>query len=236
MAWEPKNVDYSYGPDAPSVLAEDSARAFMARVYRWMFAGLALTGATAVGVASSPGLFEALLPFMMPLLVVELVVVLAFSFLAHKVSGVVAAAMFLAYALLNGVTFSVLFYRYELGSIASTFFITAATFGALSVYGTVTKRDLSAWRTFLFMGLLGVVVASVVNLFVGSGALGFVVSCAGVVVFAGLTAWDTQKLRQYHASLGHSSAGSLAISGALTLYLDFINLFLMLLRLLGGRR
>lgn len=109
-------------------------------------------------------------------------------------------------------------------------------FGALSVYGTVTKKDLSAWATFLFMGLIGVLVAGVVNIFLQSNFLGFVMSCAAVVVFAGLTAYDTQKLREMHASSGYASAGSLAINGALVLYLDFINLFLNILRLFGSRR
>ncbi len=218
------------------LLAEESARAFMAGVYRWMVLGLAVTAGTALYVASSPGLFQSLLPMMRPLLLVNLLLVLGLSWAAPRLNGALAGALFLVYALLNGVTFSVLFFIYQLGSLASVFFVTAATFGALSLYGTFTKKDLTAWSTFLFMGLIGVLLAGVVNLFLHSEMVTFVSSCAGVVVFAGLTAWDTQKLRRFHASMGYSSAASLSIAGALTLYLDFINLFLSLLRLMGKRR
>lgn len=226
----------SYVDSNTRILAQESARAFMAGVYRWMVLGLAVTGGTALYVASNGALFESLLPWMRPLILVELGLVLALSWLASRINGVVAGALFLAYALLNGVTFSVIFSIYQLGSIASVFFVTAATFGALSLYGTFTKKDLSAWGTFLIMGLFGLVIAGVVNLFLHSEAVTFVTSCAGVVVFAGLTAWDTQKLRAFHASMGFSSAASLSIAGALTLYLDFINLFISLLRLMGKRR
>lgn len=232
MAWNNPDVITTSPWQQGRVGARDGAQAFMASVYRWMVAGLALTGVTAVAVASNQAVFTALYPWMRPLMLLELGVVIAFSFLARKVSGAVAAMLFLAYAFLNGLTFSVLFYAYTTGSIASVFFITAGTFGALSAYGTLTKRDLSAWATFLFMGLVGLVIASIVNLFLHSTMLGFVVSCAGVLVFSGLTAWDTQKLRQLHAEGG----SSLAISGALMLYLDFINLFLSLLQLMGRRR
>lgn len=235
MAWQTNGIGSTDATYAREVRGGDTASAFMARVYRWMVAGLALTGVTAFLVAANETLFRSLLPWMRPLMLVELGVVLAFSFLARRVSGVVAALMFLAYAFLNGVTFSVLFYAFQLGSLATVFFITAGTFAALSLYGTVTKRDLGAWGTFLFMGLVGILLAGLVNLFVQSSMLGFVVSCASVVVFAGLTAWDTQKLRALHAYAGPGE-GSLAISGALTLYLDFINLFLSLLQLLGRRR
>ena len=208
----------------------------MASVYRWMVGGLALTGGIAWYVASNEAIFAAVSPYFRVLLLAEFGLVLAFSFLAQRLSGVVAALMFIAYAAMNGLFFSMIFRVYHLGSISSAFFVTAGTFGALSAYGTFTKKDLSAWSTFLFMGLIGVVIAGVVNLFVQSDALGFVKSAAAVLVFAGLTAYDTQKLREFHASSGYASAGALAISGALTLYLDFINLFLNLLRLLGRRR
>ncbi|MBI3184825.1 MAG: Bax inhibitor-1/YccA family protein [Myxococcales bacterium] len=208
----------------------------MARVYRWMFAGLGITAATSIVTVSSEALLASVLQLFYPLLIGELVLVLAFSFLAHRVSGAVAALMFLGYAFLTGLTFSVLFLAYELGSIGQAFAVTAGGFGALSFYGTVTKKDLSGWRTFLMMGLFGVVIAGAVQLFVRSPMLDFVWSFASVIVFAGLTAYDTQKLRQFHASSGYSSAASLAINGALILYLDFINLFLAILRLLGRRR
>lgn len=235
MAWEPQN-SYSYSPSAQAVLAEESARVFMQRVYWWMTVGLGLTGATAWLVASSQTALAAVLPYFQILALGGLGVVIVFSFIAHKVSGPVAALMFLGYAFLNGLVFSVLFLVYQLGSIGTAFFITGGTFAAMSAYGTFTKKDLSSWGTFLFMGLIGIIIAGVVNIFLQSDMLGFVKSCAAVVIFAGLTAYDTQKLRQFHASSGYSSAASLAISGALTLYLDFVNLFLHLLRLLGRRR
>jgi hypothetical protein len=231
-----RNPDYSYSPTASAVLAEESARSFMQRVYWWMSVGLALTGGIAWVVASSQQLTAMVLPYYFPLLLAELAVVFLFSFIQSKVSGPVAAAMFLLYAVLSGLTFSVIFLVYELGSVGSAFAITAGTFGAMSVYGTVTKKDLSGWGSFLMMGLIGIIIAGIVNIFVQSDMLGFVKSCAAVLIFAGLTAYDTQKLRQYHANSGYSSAMSLAISGALMLYLDFVNLFLNILRLMGRRR
>ncbi|MBM4778046.1 MAG: Bax inhibitor-1/YccA family protein [Archangiaceae bacterium] len=234
MAFDPQQQFAA--PSAASMLAEESASAFMAKVYRWMVAGLALTAGTAFFVASNQEAFALVRGLYLPLILAELAVVVVFSLMAHKISGVVAGAMFLGYSFLSGLTLSAIFFRYNLGSISTSFFITSAMFGAMSVYGTVTKKDLSAWATFLFMGLIGVLVAGVVNIFLQSDFLGFVKSCAAVVVFAGLTAYDTQKLRQLHASSGYSSAGSLAINGALVLYLDFINLFLNILRLFGSRR
>jgi uncharacterized protein len=229
---------YSYSPSgsASSVLAEESARVFMQRVYWWMSFGLALTGGVAFAVASSQQLMSMVLPLFYPLVIIELVVVFAFVFIQTKVSGPVAAVMFLTYAFLNGLTFSVLFLIYELGSIGSAFVITAGTFGAMSIYGTVTKKDLSGWGSFLMMGLIGILIAGVVNIFLQSDFLGFVKSCAAVVIFAGLTAYDTQKLRKHHANSGFSSAMALSITGALMLYLDFVNLFIHILRLIGRRR
>jgi FtsH-binding integral membrane protein len=231
MSLEPS---YSYSPTASTVLAEESSRVFMQRVYWWMSLGLALTGGIAWTVASSSTLFSLFAPYFRILGFATLGLV--FSMVAHKVPGPVAAAMFLAYSALTGLTFSVLFVVYELGSIGAAFAITAGTFGAMSAYATFTKKDLSGWGTFLFMGLVGVLIAGIVNLFLGNGLMNFVIACATVVVFAGLTAYDTQKLRQFHASTGYASAMSVAISGALTLYLDFINIFLAVLRLLGRRR
>jgi uncharacterized protein len=237
MAWE------TPGADAPAIdssnaqiLAEESARAFMGRVYRWMFGGLALTGITSYLVASSPAAMELVLPLFLPLVIGELVMVLAFSWLAPKASTAVAGAMFLAYAFLNGLTFSVFFLAYTQASVFTAFGVTAAMFGAMSVYGTVTKKDLSSWGGFLMMGLFGLIIASVVNMFMRSDAISWVASCAGVVIFTGLTAYDTQKLRAIHASSGYSSSGALAINGALILYLDFVNLMIYLLRLFGRRR
>jgi len=219
-----------------AILAEESARTFMAGVYRWMVAGLAVTGVTAYVVASSPALLNAIMPLWLPLVIGQLVLVLAFSWLAPKVSTPVAAAMFLAYAFATGLTFSVLFLVYTATSVYGAFGITAGMFGAMSVYGTVTKKDLSSWGAFLFMGLIGVILASIVNIFTHSSALSWVISCAAVVIFTGLTAYDTQKLRAIHANSGYSSAGTLAINGALILYLDFLNLFLHLLRIFGNKK
>jgi FtsH-binding integral membrane protein len=237
MAWQSPGSQTVEGLSSnQSILAEESARVFMGRVYRWMIGGLALTGATAIGVASSPELSATVLGLFGPIVIAELILVIALSFIAPRVSGAVAAVMFLGYAFLTGLTFSVLFLAYTGGSIASAFFVTSGAFAALSIYGTVTKKDLSAWGTFLFMGLIGLILAGVVNFFLHSSAITFVCACAGVVVFAGLTAYDTQRLRRFHAESGYSSSGSLAITGALILYLDFVNLFLKILQLLGKRR
>ena len=218
------------------IVVEQSQRTFMARVYRWMFLGLGVTGAVALYTASSPALLQMVLPHLTLLIIAELVVVFGLSFAAPKVSGPVAGGLFLLYAAMNGLTFSTIFLAFELGSIGTAFLLTAGTFGAMSAYATLTKKDLSGWSSFLFMGLFGVVIAGVVQLFWQSPGFSFVWSCACVIVFAGLTAYDTQKLRRVHAGAGYSSAASLSITGALMLYLDFVNLFLALLRLFGRRR
>jgi len=218
------------------IVVEQSQRTFMARVYRWMFLGLGVTGAVALYTASSPALLQIVLPHLTLLIIAELVLVFGLSFAAPKVSGPVAGGLFLLYAAMNGLTFSTIFLAFELGSIGAAFLLTAGTFGAMSAYATLTKKDLSGWSSFLFMGLFGVVIAGVVQLFWHSPGFSFVWSCACVIVFAGLTAYDTQKLRRVHATAGYSSAASLSITGALMLYLDFVNLFLALLRLFGRRR
>ncbi len=217
-----------------SVGAADATRAFMQKVYLWMMGGIMLTAATAFVVATTPALLQIVLPLYLPLIIAELVLVVAFSFLSQKASAPVAALMFLGYAFLSGLTFSVIGLRYTGASIAGVFATTSLMFGGMTVFGAVTKKDLGPWGTFLFMGLWGIVIASIVNIFLGSGMLSFVLGCAGVIVFAGLTAYDNQKLRQMHRA--HGDRGNLAINGALILYLDFINLFISLLRLFGGRR
>jgi FtsH-binding integral membrane protein len=218
------------------VAAADQARAFMARVYRWMFLGLGITGVVALYTASSAAILRAVIPMMWPLLIGELVLVMALSWAAPRMTGALAATLFLLYSAFNGLTFSTLFLVYQLASIGQSFLLTAAAFGALSAYATFTKRDLSAWRAFLFIGLIGVVIAGFIQIFWHNPGFSFVWSCATVVVFAGLTAYDTQKLRGLYASSGYRSATSLSVTGALMLYLDFINLFLALLRLFGRRR
>jgi FtsH-binding integral membrane protein len=202
-----------------------------------MSAGLALTGLTAMLVASSPAALELVVGNKITfygLLIAELVMVLAFTPVAMRASSAVAALMFLAYSALNGLTLSVLFLAYTQASIAQVFFVTAGAFAGLSFYGAVTKRDLAPVGRFMFMGLIGVLIASVVNIWLAQPAIYWVTTYAGVLIFAGLTAWDTQKLKLMYVERG--DAGNLALRGALVLYLDFINLFLFLLRIFGQRR
>jgi FtsH-binding integral membrane protein len=236
MAWETSGWQTAEQGSVDSVLVQESQRAFMTRVHGWMFAGLMVTGVMALVTLGNEALLRAAVNWRMPLLLVQLGAVFALSFLAPRLSGAVAAALFLGYSALTGMTLSILFLIYTAGSIAQAFFLTAGVYGAMAIYGTVTKKNLGAWGTFLFMGLIGVVLASLVNMFMRSDAVSFVVACASVIVFAGLTAYDTQKLREMHAATGYSSAATVSIVGALTLYLDFINLFLAILRLLGRRR
>jgi hypothetical protein len=167
-------------------------------------------------------------------LIGELALVFILSGAINKLSEAVATMLFVAYSALNGVTLSLLALVYTASSIASTFVITAGMFGAMSIYGYVTKRDLTSWGSFLFMGLIGIIIASVVNIFVASSAVSWVVSGIGVIVFTGLTAYDTWKIKALAAE--GTTGRKPAILGALTLYLDFINLFLMLLRFTGNRR
>jgi FtsH-binding integral membrane protein len=217
-------------------LTGTTAASFMAGVYRWMTLGLVVTAGVALYTASNVQLAMTVARNIWPLVIVQFLVVLGLSFMAQRISGPVAALMFMVYAGLTGLTLSGIFFIYSVGSIGTAFLITAGAFFALSAYGTVTKRDLSAWGTFLFMGLIGVVLASIVQFFWSSPAFSFALSCATVVVFAGLTAYDTQKLRVLGAQYAGTGLTSITIVGALNLYLDFINLFLALLRLFGDRR
>ncbi len=207
------------------------------QVYAWMGGGLLLTALMAMATISSPALFSAIIGNRLvfyALIIGEIGLVIGISRAINKISASVASFLFLLYAAMNGVTMSVIFVIYTAESITSTFVITAATFAAMSVFGYVTKRDLSGWGSFLFMGLIGVVIASLVNIFVGSSAVSWIISVIGVIVFTGLTAYDTWKIKAMAAT--GVEGRKPAILGALTLYLDFINLFLMLLRLLGSRR
>lgn len=207
---------------------------FLARVYRWMAIGLGITGVTAMGVASSEALRQLIFgtPLFFALIIGQLVLAMAFTPLVGRVSTPVAGGLFALYAALTGATLSSIFWRYTEGSIAATFFVTAGSFAAMSAWGLLTRRSLASWGSFLFMGLFGIVIASVVNLFLGSTMIMWVVSLASVVVFTGLIAYDTQRLKDLAPSAGPNGA----IHGALMLYLDFINLFLALLRLFGSRR
>ncbi len=209
----------------------------MAAVYRWMTLGLLVTSGVAFYVASTPAALQVIFGNRMVfwgLVIAQFGLVIALSAAVNKLSAGMAGALFVLYSALTGATLSAVLLAYTGASVASAFAVTAGTFLAMSVYGTVTKRDLTSWSTFLFMGLIGVVIASVVNIFTKSGMVAWVISAAAVVVFTGLTAYDTQRLRRM-ATAG-AGVAALPVNGALALYLDFINLFLSLLNLFGGRR
>jgi len=207
------------------------------QVYAWMGTGLAITAFMALITLSSPLLINAIagnrLVFF-GLMIGELALVFTLSGAINRLSAPVATLLFVAYSALNGVTLSILALVYTADSIASTFVTTAGMFGAMSLYGYMTRRDLTSWGSFLFMGLIGVVIASIVNIFLGSSQVSWIISAIGVIVFTGLTAYDTWKIKEMAAQ--GAEGRKPAILGALTLYLDFINLFLMLLRFTGNRR
>lgn len=214
---------------------------FVRRVYGWMSAGLALTGLVALFTASSPAVLQLVFGNRLvfyALILGELGLVVALGAAINRLSATAATSLFLFYSAINGVTMAAIFLVYTRSSIATTFFVTAATFGAMSLYGYVTKKDLTSWGSFLFMGLIGVVIASVVNIFLKSEMVYWVSTFCGIIVFVGLTAYDTQKIKTLARGgfADEETERKRAILGALTLYLDFINLFLMLLRLFGRRR
>ena len=227
---------------AQSTEAQIQVNTFIRSVYNWMAIGLGLTGFTALYVSNSETMLKLIFGnqlIFFGLIIGELILVFSLASRVNKMQASTATSMFVLYAALNGVTLSAIFLIYTRSSITSTFFICAATFVASSIYGMVTKRDLTSMGQFMFMGLIGIVIASVVNLFVRSSGMSLIVSYIGVIVFVGLTAYDTQKLRTMALSQPAGIDGATlrkgAILGALTLYLDFINLFLMLLRILGSR-
>ena len=232
------------GAQASAVIVSDADRArigeFVRGVFRWMCGGLLITAVVAFAVASSPDAVKMLVTN--PLLfygaiIGELGLVWYLSSRVSTMAPSTAAALFIAYAALNGVTFSLILLAYTGASVANAFFVAAGMFGAMAVYGQATKRDLSAMGAFMFMGLVGLVLMSIVGIFWHSDALNFTLGVVGVIVFAGLTAYDMQRLRAMALQLGGGSAtGSYAIAGALSLYLDFVNMFLSLLRLFGRRR
>jgi FtsH-binding integral membrane protein len=234
-----------------ALAGDEGLRAYMIRVYNYMAAGVALTGLTAwltfgaaVQTTSSGQLaltsFGQTIyggPLMIVLLLGTLGLVFFISFRIGRLQPTTALGLFLLYAGLLGVMLSSIFLTYTHGSIARTFFISAASFGALSMYGYTTQRDLSPIGSFLVIGLVGLILAIVVNIFLRSPGLDFVISAAGVLIFAGLTAWDTQRIKEvYDVNDDGTVTGRKAVMGALKLYLDFINLFLFLLRFLGSRR
>lgn len=216
---------------------------FIQSVYNWMAIGLALTGGVAFYVASSPTLIRFIFGNQLVfwgLIIGELALVFYLSARVHLMEAFTATAVFVGYAVLNGLTLSSIFLVYTKSSIASTFFVCAATFVGCSIYGWTTKKDLTSFGSFLFMGLIGIIIASLVNLFIRSSAMSMIISYIGVFVFVGLTAYDTQKLKMMAISQPDGLDGAVvrkgAIMGALSLYLDFINLFLMLLRIFGSSR
>ena len=220
---------------------EEAQRAFFYKVYSWMAAALALTGLIAMQVASSTEAIRFLFGnpgLLIGLMIGEIALVVVLSMFINKMSPSVATILFFVYAAVNGLTMAAIFLVYTKSSIASAFFVTGGTFAAMSAYGYFTKRDLSNWGSYLFMGLLGIIIASLVNFFLKSSMIYWITTYAGVLIFVGLTAYDTNKLKKISSQLeqGTDAYTKFAIIGALTLYLDFINLFLLLLRIFGGRR
>jgi uncharacterized protein len=222
-----------------SVATAERVTTFLRSVYGWMCVGLAITAAVAYMISSSPALIGVLVSnhlLFVGLFLAQLGLVFFLSARVDKLAPGTATLLFIAYAALTGVTFAVILLAYTGASIASTFVVTAGMFGALALYGTTTARSLAGVGQFFFMGLIGLVLASVVGMFWRNAALEFLISMVGVLVFTGLTAWDAQRLKQMAATIPEGRLGSYAIVGALSLYLNFINLFLFLLRFMGGRR
>ncbi|NJO37534.1 MAG: Bax inhibitor-1/YccA family protein [Rhizobiales bacterium] len=216
---------------------DEGLRSYMLSVYNYMGLALVLTGVVAYIVGTTPALFEPIMtsPLKWLVMLAPLGFVMFFSMRIEKMSLGSAQLAFWAFAALMGLSLSTVFVVFTGSSIARVFFITAAAFGSLSLYGYTTKRDLSAWGSFLFMGLVGIIIASIVNIFLASSALQFAVSVIGLLVFAGLTAYDTQRIREMYYELDNSDVmGRKAIMGALSLYLDFINMFMFLLHFFGG--
>ncbi|MDP2619771.1 MAG: Bax inhibitor-1/YccA family protein [Hyphomicrobiales bacterium] len=221
---------------------DEGLRGYMLRVYNYMAIGLGLTGVAALGtftLALNNQAFAELIyvsPLRWVIILAPLAMVFLLSFRINRMSVAAAQTTFWVYAAMVGLSLSSIFLVYTTTSITRVFFITAATYGALSLYGYTTKKDLSGWGSFLFMGLIGIIIAMLVNLFLVSSALQFAISVIGVLVFAGLTAYDTQQIKEmYYVGDDGTVAGRKAVMGALRLYLDFINLFLMLLQLFGNR-
>jgi len=234
------NVDVTQ-PNAwgGSVAAAERVGAFLRAVYGWMCTGLAITAITAWFIASSPSLVAAIATnriLFWGLLIAQLGIVFVLSARVERLAATTASLLFVVYSALTGVTMSFVLLAFTGESVATTFLVTAGMFGALALYGTATARSLAGAGQFLFMGLVGVVLASLVGMFWHSDALQFVISFIGVIVFTGLTAYDAQRLKAMALASPTGNSGSYAVVGALSLYLDFVNLFLMLLRFTGNRR
>lgn len=229
------------------VAIDAGLRAYMLRVYNYMLMGLALTGATAYLTATTPlgalfydiqgGYIVGMNALGWVALFAPLAMVFLLGFRIQQMSLPAVQGTFWAYSALMGVSLTPILFMYTGASVAQVFFITAATFGAMSLYGYTTGRDLSSFGSFLFMGLIGLLIASLVNMFLQSSMMQWVLSVIGVLIFTGLTAYDTQRIKEsYSANYDGTASGKMAVMGALSLYLDFVNLFLMLIRLLGDRR
>lgn len=227
-----RNKDYAMSTAFP---------ALMRKVFVWMTLALAITGLTAYGVATSPTILSLIFSSnvtVFGLIIAEFALVFAISGAINRMSLSTATMLFILYSVINGATLSSIFLTFSVATISKVFFITAGTFGAMALVGYTTKTDLTSMGKLLFMALLGIIIASVVNMFVGSSGLDLILSYVGVLVFVGLTAYDTQKIKQMcqAAPDAGESAQKLALIGALSLYLDFINLFLYLLRIFGNNR
>ena len=235
------NTKYATHSMTVAQARHEASTIFLAKVFNWMAVGLGLTGLVAYATAATGLVYTfASSPLMYVFLFAELGLVFYLSARIDTLSSTAATALFLVYSVLNGLTFSTIFIAYTMASIAGTFLITAGMFGAMAVYGMVTKRDLSGVGSFFFMGLVGIIIASIVNLFLRSSGLSWMISGIGVLVFTGLTAYDVQRIKnigeQGILEEGEVAIRKMSIIGALALYLDFINLFLMLLRFFGGSR
>ncbi len=229
--WTVRSADAQVGIDV-------GLREYMLRVYNYMASGLALTGIVAY-VAAFSGFYASIArtPLIWLVILAPLGLVMLMSFGIQRMQARTAQMVFWLYAGLMGLSLAMVFLVFTGTSVARVFFITAGTFGAMSLYGYTTQRDLSQFGSFLFMGLIGIIIAGLVNMFVGSTALQFAISVIGVIVFTGLTAWDTQQIKEmYYEADSSEIASKKAVMGALRLYLDFINLFMMLMQLLGTRR
>ncbi|MEE1386883.1 MAG: Bax inhibitor-1/YccA family protein [Prevotella sp.] len=227
-----RNKDYAMSTAFP---------ALMRKVFVWMTLALAITGLTAYGVATSPTILSLIFSSnvtVFGLIIAEFALVFAISGAINRLSLSTATLLFILYSVINGATLSTIFFAFSVATIGKVFFITAGTFGAMALVGYTTKTDLTSMGKLLFMALLGIIIASVVNMFVGSSGLDLILSYVGVLVFVGLTAYDTQKIKQMCQSAPDAgeSTQKLALIGALSLYLDFINLFLYLLRIFGNNR
>ena len=233
---------YDRAPEALETQnAAMSQNSFINRVFGWMTAGLALSGVVAYAVAQNVDLFIKVQKGMIVIFILELVVVIGLSAALRSISSTMATLGFLFFAALNGLTLSVIFVAYEPESLTATFFVTSGMFGAMGLYGWMTRRDLTGVGSFCFMGLIGLIIASIVSIFVSNPALYMAISVIGVLIFVGLTAYDMQKIKLLAAAVGGGEFDSetgrkAAVIGALQLYLDFVNLFLYLLRLFGRRR